>query len=106
MQRFDIKKDDTSPAIRFNLIPDSFSLFGASVRFQMRNSVLGTVIDEPAEVISFVPPVVQYNWKVGDTAEVSQYQAEFRVEYADGAIETFPNKGFIIVNVNKDVPDL
>jgi hypothetical protein len=106
MQKFDIKRGDTSPAIRFSLIPSDLNLFGAGVKFQMRNPRLGTTIDAPAEIISATPPVVQYNWQAGDTAEVGQYQAEFRVEYADGAIETFPNRGFIIVNVNKDVPDL
>ena len=31
------------------------------------------------------------------------FEAEFRVTFADGSIETFPNAGFIPVRINEDV---
>jgi hypothetical protein len=105
MERFDIKRGDTSPSIRFSLLPDDISLFGGSVRFQMRRINRQTVIDQPAEIITVLPPVVQYNWQAGDTDTADTYHAEFRVEYADGSVETFPNRSFITISVNKDVPD-
>ena len=38
MLKFVIKRGDTSPALRFALLPDSVSLAGATVRFQMRRA--------------------------------------------------------------------
>ena len=105
MQRFDIKRGDTSPSIRFSLLPNDFSLFGSQVHFQMRPIRGETSIDRPAEIISALPPVVQYDWQEGDTDIKGLFQAEFRIEYSDGTIETFPNRSFITVSVNEDVPD-
>jgi hypothetical protein len=106
MEQFNIKRGDTSPSLRFSLIPNDITLAGATVRFQMRPIRGETVIDEPAQIISDLPPVVQYDWQAGDTEKTGFYQAEFRIEYADEAIETFPNKGFISVVINDDVPDI
>ena len=107
MQKFVIKRGDTSPALRYALLPESVSLVGATVRFQMRLRGGATVIDRPAEVQSlFQPAVVAHNWDPGETDIVGRYEAEFRVTYADGTIETFPNLGFIEVFVTEDVPGL
>jgi hypothetical protein len=105
MEQFNIKRGDTSPSIRFSLIPDDMTLAGATVRFQMRPIRGETVIDEPAQIITDSPPVVQYNWQAGDTDTAGTFEAEFRVDYTDGSIETFPNRGFITVSINVDVPD-
>ena len=106
MQTFIVKRGDTSPGIRFALLPADITLAGASVRFQMRRLGGDTVIDAPAQIVTAEPPVVAYAWQPEDTAEAGRYEAEFRVEYLDGAVETFPNAGFISVMVHPDVPDL
>jgi hypothetical protein len=105
MEQFNIKRGDTSPSIRFSLIPNDMTLAGATVRFQMMNSRNKTVIDRPAQIISDQPPVVQYDWQLGDTDTAGTFLAEFRIQYIDTAIETFPNRGFIQVSINADVPD-
>lgn len=107
MLKFTIKRGDTSPALRFALLPDSVSLAGAAVRFQMRARGGDTLIDRPAEIVSvFQPAVVAHRWLAGDTDEAGRYEAEFRVTNGDGTIETFPNLGFIEVFVTEDVPGL
>jgi hypothetical protein len=106
MEQFNIKRGDTGPAIRYSLLPDTITLAGATVRFQMRLIRGETVIDEPAQIISQLPPVVQYDWQAGDTDTAGIYEAEWRVEYADSSVETFPNRGFVQVNVNEDIPSL
>ena len=105
-QIFNIKRGDTSPAIRFALEPSDISLNGAAVQFQMRVRGGATVIDEPATIDSASPPIVSYAWGAQDTATPGLYEAEFRVTYFDGAIETFPNDAFINVYINRDIPDL
>lgn len=101
--RFQIKRGDTSPGIKYALIPDDLTLAGATVRFQMENSARQTVIDAAATIDQATPPIVSYAWQAGDTDMAGNYSAEFRVTYADGSIETFPNCGFIAVSVCRDV---
>ncbi|NHQ74569.1 hypothetical protein HAT86_08840 [Roseovarius gahaiensis] len=107
MLKFTIKRGDTSPALRFALLPDSVSLAGAAVRFQMRARGGDTLIDRPADIQNlFEPAVVAHLWAQGDTETTGRYEAEFRVTYLDGSTETFPNLGFIEVFVTEDVPGL
>lgn len=107
MLKFVIKRGDTSPALRFELRPGSVSLTGASVRFQMRARGGPTVIDRPAEIQSlFEPAIVAHLWVPGEADTPGRFEAEFRVTYLDGTVETFPNLGFIEVFVTDDVPGL
>jgi hypothetical protein len=107
MLKFTIKRGDTSPALRFALLPESVSLAGASVRFQMRPRGGVTLIDQPAEILSlFEPAVVAHIWAPGETDTPGRFEAEFRVIYLDGTVETFPNLGFIEVFITEDVPEL
>ena len=104
---FQIKRGDTSPGIKYELLPSDINLSGATVRFQMQSLSRQTIIDAPAVIEqTTAPPIVSYAWASGDTEKAGNYRAEFRVEYADGSIETFPNKGFINLKVNPDVQDL
>lgn len=107
MLKFTIKRGDSSPALRFVLLPDSVSLAGATVRFQMRARGGGSVIDRPADILNvFAPAVVAHLWAPGETDQAGRFEAEFRVTNMDGTIETFPNLGFIEVFVTEDVPSL
>ena len=106
-ENFQIKRGDTSPGIKYELSPADISLAGASVRFQMEDRARQTVIDAPATIDqTTAPPVVSYAWQPEDTEKPGLYQAEFRVEYADGSVETFPNSGFIKVTISRDVADM
>lgn len=107
MLKFTIKRGDTSPALRFLLLPEDVALTGAKVRFQMRPRGGATVIDRAAEVVTpFQPAIVAHAWAPGDTDNTGRFEAEFRVTYLDGSTETFPNLGFIEVFVTEDVPGL
>ena len=104
---FQIKRGDTSPAIEYVLLPESVVLTGASVQFQMRVRKGATVVDAPAEIATAVgTPTVRYWWEPEDTAQAGRFEAEFRVTYNDGKVETFPNIGFIPVVIGEDVPDI
>ena len=107
MLKFTIKRGDTSPALRFVVLPEGVSLAGATVRFQMRARGGPTVIDRPAQIETvFAPAVVVHRWTPGETKEAGRFEAEFRIIYLDGSVETFPNLGFIEVFVIEDVPGL
>ena len=100
---FYIKQNDTSPSLGATLRDGSNSvidLTDASVKFHMR-PVGGstTTVDRAAVVLSPTDGTVRYEWLDGDTATSGNYQAEFQITYVNGTIETFPNNGYIIVQV-------
>jgi len=104
---FYIKQNDTVPSIRAELqngSGDPIDLLDASARFHMRNIGGNTaVVDAEAVIINEPSGVVQYNWVAADTAAIGSYQAEFEITYPDGTIETFPNNGYIRVEIIDDI---
>lgn len=98
MATFYIKRGDTAPALRYALLPETVDLTGANVAFVMDG--LGRL---PAHVIEARPAVVQYDWRSGDTARAGLHRAEFEVTYSDGRIETYPNAGYLLVQIGEDL---
>lgn len=102
---FHLKRGDTSPALRYRLDP-AVTLAGATVVINMRQRDGGpTVLDRVAASIIGNPAdgVVGYDWVATDTANAGRFEAEFEVTYSDGAVETFPNDGFIVVQIAGDI---
>ena len=46
---------------------------------------------------------VKYVWQTGDTDTAGTFQGEFEVTYTSGEIETFPNDGYIGIEVLDDI---
>ncbi len=104
---FYVKQNDTSPAMLATLQDaegNAVNLTGATVRFHMRSVGGGNpVVDAAATVVTAASGIVRYNWVAADTDTVGTYQAEFEVTYADASIETFPNDGYIVVQIIDDI---
>ena len=105
---FYIKQNDTSPSIRATLKDGDgtvINLTDASVRFHMRTvGGTSTTTDSAASIVSpATGGIVQYDWVAADTDTVGSYQAEFEVTYSDSSIETFPNNGYIRVEITDDI---
>lgn len=104
---FYIKQNDTFPVIRATLRSgngDPIDLDSATVRFHMRQIGSNTVkIDAAGGVVLASDGVVQYIWSEDDTDTVGAYQAEFEVTYPGGSVETFPNDGYIRVEITDDI---
>jgi hypothetical protein len=104
---FFMKQNDTAPSIRATLENgngNAIDLTGATVSFHMR--ALGatqTKVDAAATVVNAASGIVQYNWIAADTNTIGSYAAEFEVRYADNTIETFPNNGYIRVEITDDI---
>lgn len=107
MSTFYIKQNDTTPSIRATLENgngDAVDLTGATVRFHMREIGQTTVTtDASAVLVTANQGVVQYNWVADDTDAIGSFQGEFEVTYGDGTIETFPNNGYIRVEITDDI---
>lgn len=105
-ETFTIKRNDTSPALRWELEDPDTNLAGASVVFNMKNTVTGAlVIDRgTAEVVAGADrPTLGYNWAEGDTVVAGLYEAEFEITFADESVETTPNSENIVVKVMVDL---
>lgn len=104
---FYVKHNDTSPAMLATLQDaegNAVNLTGATVRFHMRSVGGGNpVVDAAATVVTAASGIVRYNWVAADTDTAGTYQAEFEVTYADASIETFPNDGYIVVQIIDDI---
>ena len=101
---FYIKRGGTSPSLRYALDPATVDLSGASVVFQWRQRGSATVNSRAATIVTATgTPEVQHNWAAGDTDVAGLYEGEFRVTFAGGAVETFPNAGFIAIRIEEDV---
>ena len=107
---FYIKQNDTRPAITANLTDANdaaVNLTGSTVKFNMRIDPagaikinLGTAIIEDAEAGQ-----VSYPWTTSDTDAPDDYQAEFQVTFAGGAVQTFPGRNWIAVHIIDDIDD-
>lgn len=104
---FYIKQNDTVPSLRAALengSGDAVDLTGATCQFHMRPLGSTTItVDASAQIVTEATGIVQYNWIAADTDTVGSYQAEFEVTYSDGTIETFPNNGYIRVEITDDI---
>lgn len=103
---FFIKQNDTQPRMLATLKDgdgDVIDLTDASVRFHMRSSAGTVVTDAAAVIVTAASGLVRYDWSASDTQAVGTYQAEFEVTYADATIETFPNSGYIRVQIGDDI---
>jgi hypothetical protein len=104
---FYIKQNDTSPAMLATLQDadgNAVDITSATVRFHMRPiGSTQVTIDQAVVIVTPLSGIVQYNWQASDTATVGSYQVEFEVTYADASVETFPNDGYIRVEITDDI---
>ena len=107
MSTFYIKQNDTVPSLRAALENGSgtaVDLTGATCQFHLREiGKTSVTTDSTAQIVNEATGIVQYNWVADDTDTVGSYQAEFEVTYSDGTIETFPNNGYIRVEITDDI---
>jgi len=104
---FFVKQNDTSPAMLATLQDadgNAVNISAASVRFHMRViRSRDTKVDQAADIVDGQLGQTRYDWSAEDTDTIGSYQAEFEVTYADGSIETFPNDGYIRVDIIDDI---
>ena len=104
---FKIKQNDTSPLMVATLkdaAGNAIDLTAATVRFHMKRISSTTVkVDGAATVLDDDAGRVRYAWQTGDTDTPGTFQGEFEVVYNTGEIETFPNDGFLAIEIIDDI---
>lgn len=110
-----MKVGDLLPEITATLEDGSgtpVNIYGATVEFIMRSLRGGnTVVNAEAENLDADSGgtnrgKVRYLWAEGDTDVAGGYVAEWRVTYAGGEMETFPNSGYKTVAIIENLPGI
>lgn len=95
MNRFHIKQGDTVPIIQTNLVGVGGAvpvIAGSTIRFHLRQrGATVAQVDGLADIDDAPTALVSYEWQPGDTDTAGLFLAEWKVTYAGGEIETFPN---------------
>ena len=80
-------------------------LSGATAKFRMASPPLGTTpkVNAAATVVDAPNGKVSYTWQAVDTDTPGIYYAEWEVTFAGGAVQTFPNGAYLIVEVTTKV---
>lgn len=99
-----IKRNDTRGAIKATLSNENgvVDLTGCSVRFIMARRKR-IKVDRQAIIEDALNGVAWFVFEQGDTDEAGTYQAEFEVTFTDNRVETFPNDGYITVEIKSDL---
>jgi hypothetical protein len=104
-----IKQDDTQPAMKVRLKDSAgnpANLTGASVRVAIQHySQPAIKFNRDAYIADAVAGEVWLIWQPGETQVTGLYRIEFRVTYQDGNRETFPNGGYLLVNILERIGD-
>ena len=114
MADFTIKIGDTAPNIKARLKSKdgtTVTLTGATVVFSMRHAQTRVVThsNRSANILEATPPTepddpnVDYDWETVVPSIPGPYEAEFEVTYSGGLIQTFPDSGFIDIQVEGEV---
>lgn len=99
--KFHTKQGDTRTALKATLLDASgapVDLTGCTVRFRM-----SCKIDRQVQVLDAAAGEVMMVFESEDVAKPGLFRAEFKVEYPDGRVETFPNSGHITVYIEGGV---
>jgi len=98
-----IKQDDTQPAMKVrlkNASGNAVNLTGASVQVAIQHySQPDIKFLRDAYTQDAITGEVWLVWQPEETETPGLYQIEFRVTYQDGNRETFPNDGYLLVNI-------
>jgi hypothetical protein len=101
-----LKRGDTRHAIRAILKDSSGSpvdLTDCSVSFRMAPLGRPPTISRQVDAHDAEAGEVWVVWSPGETDISGVYRAEFRVTYGDGRRETFPNDGYISIQILSDL---
>ena len=80
-------------------------LTGATVVFNMRlkGSVTPKVDEQAVTLVTLLTGEVLYNWSAADTDTPGTYEGEFAVTLPDTRTVTFPNDGYIPIEITAEV---
>ena len=102
-----MKRGDTAPPFLGTLtdaVGDPVNLSGASARLLVRETRTRAVkVDAACLIPSPLEGSIRYDWTAADTDRAGVYDLEVQVTYGDGSVETFPNGGWVRLQILADI---
>jgi hypothetical protein len=101
-----LKRNDTKKPLKAVLSNESgpIDLTGCTVRFIMSDAMTRvTKINREALIQDAGNGTVWVVFEQGDTDTPGTFKAEFKLTYSDYRVETFPDNGYIFIEIQKDL---
>lgn len=102
-----ITQGDSTPVLTATITDQNgnpVNLTSATVTFVMRlGSATAPAVNAAATILSATAGTVQYSWATEDTATVGLYAAQFRCTLSGGATYTYPNQGFLDIEIQPNL---
>lgn len=100
-----MKRGDTANPLKLRLsAPGGANLVDATVVLNMKNASGVVVINrKPVVIENALTCDVRYDFEVEDVAVAGPHQIEVEVTFGNGKVSTFPSKGFIHLEIEKDI---
>lgn len=113
MADFTIKRGDLYPeliVILRDVNKDPVDLTAAiAIGFHMKDALTDALIIEDGACAKDADPTtgeVTYTWLSGDTDTAGIYLGEFEVLWPNSKTQTFPSKGYVVLEIEEDIADL
>lgn len=102
-----IKRNDLMPTLDVVLqapLGTPFDLTGSTVKFIMLQRSTNTVkVNAAATITNSTAGAVTYSWTGTDTDTAGTYVGEFQVTLPSGKTRTFPERGYLYIDVQADL---
>ena len=102
-ETFYIKQNDTSPILvqtLTNAAGTAVDVTGGTVNIHVNDRRGVNVVDAAATINVAASGIVQYQFAA---LSAGVYEFEFEVTFADSSVQTFPNVGFDLLIVDRDL---
>lgn len=107
MTGFSIKRGDRLPRLAYQLISPTGAiadLTGCTVVFNMQSADGSSKIARaPVTITGVLTGEVEYSWAILDTYIAGAFLGEFEVIYPGGLPMTYPNSGYIKIDIAPDL---
>lgn len=107
MADFWIRQGDTAPQLEVTCQDDNgnaVDLSGATaVQFHLADKQYAEKVSASGSIKDAAAGKVVYAWSDGDTDEAGEFYGEFQVTHADGSIQTFPNREYIRIRIEREL---
>lgn len=106
---FTVRQGDTASTLEDQLLDAAgvpVNITGAAVTLKLVPLKGGPAIidNQAATIVDAATGRVSRAWQAGETATPGFYLGSWRVTFAGGAVQTFPNSGYFLVRVTENAP--
>ena len=105
MEPYIIKAGDTYKPLTYQIkdFNGAIDLTNCEVNFKMSTSYFDLLLNQKAEIVDPVNGLVKYQFNSAETRKVGYFYAGFEVTFPDFRKQSFPQSGYLKVQINKSL---